>query len=99
MTHAPVQSSCVSAPDPTAYFDLATETLDRSELRGLQLRRLQDLVDEILPRNAFYARKLGGRRQIAGWDDFGQLPFTTKSEIAEDQARHPPFGSDLTYPL
>ena len=25
------------------------------------------------------------------------LPFTTKSELIEDQQRHPPFGSDLTF--
>src|SRR5213078_4804666 len=36
---------------------------------------------------------------LAGWDDFRRLPFTRKVELVEDQAAHPPFGSNLTYPL
>jgi phenylacetate-CoA ligase len=57
------------------------------------------LLDEILPRNPFYARKFGGRRSIASWNAFRQLPFTEKAEIAQDQAQHPPYGTNLTYPL
>jgi phenylacetate-CoA ligase len=87
----------VSIPAPTAFFDPATETLDRSSLRDLQLRRVQGLLSEILPRNAFYSRKFGSRRRVAGWDEFHQLPFTTKLELADDQERNPPYGSDLTY--
>ncbi len=26
------------------------------------------------------------------------LPLTTKGELVEDQMRHPPFGTDLTFP-
>jgi phenylacetate-CoA ligase len=65
----------------------------------MQLRRVQALLEEILPRNPFYARKLGSTRQIASWDEFRRLPFTTKQEIAEDQERAPPYGTNLTYPL
>jgi phenylacetate-CoA ligase len=72
--------------------------LERAKLRELQLRRVRELFAEILPRNAFYARKLGGRR-VETWDDFLELPFTTKSEIAEDQAQNPPYGTNLTYPI
>jgi phenylacetate-CoA ligase len=83
----------------TRVFDPATETLDRASLRSLQLERLQALLDEILPRNAFYRRKLGGRRTVTSWDAFATLPFTTKHELAEDQAHAPPYGTTLTYPL
>jgi phenylacetate-CoA ligase len=89
----------VSGPTLTGFFDPDTETLDRPRLRELQLRRVQALFDEILPRNEFYARKLGASRHVPTWDDFLQLPFTTKSEIADDQARQPPYGTNLTYPL
>jgi phenylacetate-CoA ligase len=82
-----------------AFFDPATETLDRDHLRALQLRKLRQLLDEILQHNAFYTRKLGPKRQIEDWDTYRQIPFTTKQEIAEDQALNPPYGSDLTYPL
>jgi len=89
----------VSVTALSAFFDPVAETLERVTLRELQLRRVNALLDEILPRNGFYARKLGSRRQVANWDDFRELPFTTKSELAEDQATRPPYGTDLTYEL
>ena len=36
---------------------------------------------------------------LRGWDDFRRLPLTLKRELAEDQTAHPPFGTNLTYPL
>jgi phenylacetate-CoA ligase len=81
------------------YFDAATETLDRGSLRDLQLRRFQELLEEILPRNRFYAAKLGDKRTVSNWDDFASLPLTTKAEIAEDQLASPPYGTNVTYPL
>ena len=80
------------------FFDPIAETLERLQLRELQLRRVQELLAEILPRNGFYAKKLGGHR-VKTWDDFQELPFTTKSEIAADQEENPPYGTILTYPL
>jgi phenylacetate-CoA ligase len=83
----------------SAFFDAPAETRDRAQLRAIQLDRVRALLEEVLPRNAFYANKLGARRRIDTWDDYAGLPFTTKQEIAEDQLRHPPFGTNLTYPL
>ena len=83
----------------TAYFDVENETRPRAKLHELQLGRVQALLDEILPRNAFYARKLGHTRRIETWDDFSQLPFTTKHELGDDQLQSPPYGTNLTYPL
>jgi phenylacetate-CoA ligase len=80
-------------------FDPPRETLDRARLTRHQLARLQAMLDEVIPANAFYTRKLGGRPTINGLDDLQRLPFTTKAELADDQAHHPPFGSNLTYPL
>ncbi len=60
------------------------------------------MLDEVLTSNAFYRgklRQLGvteGASAIARWSD---VPFTTKAEISSDQAAHPPYGTDLTYPL
>jgi phenylacetate-CoA ligase len=89
----------VSALESNSFFDPDTETLDRVGLRHLQQRRLGELLDEVLPDNAFYARKFGARRHVETWDEFRTLPFTTKTEIAADQQDCPPFGTDLTYPL
>jgi phenylacetate-CoA ligase len=81
------------------FFDAATETLDRATLRERQLRKVQELLSEILPANGFYARKLGPDCRIDNWDDFRRLPFTTKVELTEDQAQSPPYGTNLTYTL
>ncbi|MGI9147204.1 MAG: phenylacetate--CoA ligase family protein [Chloroflexota bacterium] len=89
----------MSARAVNGFFDSATETLDRRGLRDLQLRRAQALFDEILPRNVFYARKLGADRKVRSWDEFRRLPFTSKSEFAGDQSANPPYGTNLTYPL
>jgi phenylacetate-CoA ligase len=80
-------------------FDPALETLDREGITRHQLTRLQALLDEIVPNNAFYTRKLGRAPRVASLDDVRGLPFTTKAELADDQAQHAPFGSNLTYPL
>jgi phenylacetate-CoA ligase len=83
----------------SAFYDAVSETVDRETLRALQLRKLQALLVEILPRNAFYARKLGTQRQVRTWDEYRALPFTTKYDIADDQALSPPYGTNVTYPL
>lgn len=81
----------------------ATERLDRDDLASLQARRLQDLLQRIYRRNAFYTHKL----DAAGVDvatlqlpaDLSVLPLTTKRELVADQAAHPPWGSALTFPV
>jgi phenylacetate-CoA ligase len=65
-----------------------------ADLRAGQLARARELIRAVLPGNRFYARKFAGRDP----DDFARLPFTTKAELAADQAEHPPYGSALTYP-
>ena len=54
-------------------------------------------------RNAFYTRKCeqaGIRIESLRFpEDVDKLPFTTKAELTADQEAHPPYGSDLTYPL
>jgi phenylacetate-CoA ligase len=88
----------------TAYFDPSLETLSPDGLRAHQWQRLRSLAESVHPANAFIARKwkaagLSGPDDLRGWDDFFRLPFTLKSELVEDQAAHPPFGTNLTYPL
>ncbi|PYN62918.1 MAG: phenylacetate--CoA ligase [Candidatus Rokuibacteriota bacterium] len=62
------------------------------------------MARELLGSNAFVRAKwraagLAAVDDLRGWDDFGRLPFTWKREFVEDQAAHPPFGTNLTYPL
>jgi phenylacetate-CoA ligase len=66
------------------------------DLRAVQLERLHVGVRKVLETNAFYKQRL---HPVATWDDFERLPLTTKDEIMADQQAHPPFGTNLTYPL
>ena len=81
----------------------ATDFLDRPELARLQWSRLSELLAEILPRNRFYAAKFTAAgidpTRLRSLDEVNQLPLTTKAELIADQLAHPPYGSNLTYPL
>lgn len=65
------------------------------------MRRFRDLLDEVLPRNRFYARKFGEicTADFRSSEDLARLPMTTKAELIADQRANPPYGSILTYPL
>jgi phenylacetate-CoA ligase len=86
-------------PDPAAGRD---DYLDRAALIAYQRDRLRSLLQEILPRNRFYARKLADvsfdSRGFDGPAALAQLPFTTKAELIADQQQTPPYGRVLTYP-
>jgi phenylacetate-CoA ligase len=73
---------------------------NREAIEDRQVRRLRRTLDAIVPANEFYRRKYAGAdlRQIDSLDQFHKLPFTTKGELVEDQQKHPPFGTDLTFP-
>jgi len=60
------------------------------------MQLLDNLLAAILPKNPFYAAKLRG---AAPDSDLASLPFTLKQELIDDQIAHPPYGSNLTYPL
>src|SRR5271155_1118155 len=81
----------------------AEDFLDRPELRRLQWARLSALLAEILPRNRFYTAKYAAAgvdlTRLRGLEDLPQLPFTLKAELTADQLAHPPYGTNLTYPL
>jgi phenylacetate-CoA ligase len=73
----------------------------RELIASHQLAQLRRLLGTILPANAFYRNKLARiDPAIANLEDFSaRFPFTTKQELADDQRAHPPFGSNLTFPL
>lgn len=64
------------------------------------LRKINELLADILPANRFYAAKLA---ECAGpFDSLGEfsarVPFTTKEELAADRDAHPPLGTTHTWP-
>src|SRR5262245_59732746 len=73
---------------------------DRSPLEQLQLGKLNALLKGILPANAFYAHKLGRRQVVSTLEEFSRdFPLTTRNEVVRDRLEHPPYGSNLTFPL
>ncbi len=76
---------------------------DREELAADQRVKLRCLLGELVASNAFY----GPRIEAAGLDpesvtldEFtARMTTTSKAEIVADQRRHPPYGSNLTYPM
>ena len=71
----------------------------REHLEQQQLARLGEMLDRLLPANQFYRGKFAQANveNIDSLASLRELPFTTKSELVEDQQRHAPFGSDLTF--
>ena len=60
--------------------------------------RLGQLLELVLEQNPFQRARLEqlGLGRAPRLED---LPPLSKRELVEDQARHPPFGTNLTYPL
>jgi phenylacetate-CoA ligase len=71
----------------------------RAALENQQVARLRLMLQAILPANEFYRGKFAHTdlAQIDSLEQLQNLPFTTKSELVEDQRQHPPFGTDLTF--
>jgi phenylacetate-CoA ligase len=75
-----------------AIWDAQHETMDREQLRALQLERLQAAVTRVYERVPFYRDKLTALgvepSDVRSLDDVRGLPFTTKSDFREQY----PFG-------
>src|SRR2546429_1738554 len=70
------------------------ETWTDAQRKASQWSRLAARLPELQRDNAFYRGKLPKAASSQR-----ELPFTTKAELSEDQAAHPPFGTNLTYPI
>jgi len=55
--------------------------------------RFNEMRAILADRNRFYADRL---KQAVRFHD---IPFTAKQQLVEDQANHPPFGTNLTFPV
>ena len=68
-------------------------------LEAAQWRALKSLITELVPANPFQSAKLKGLPIHSLADFKAQVPFTHKKELIDDQLAHPPFGTNLTYPI
>lgn len=69
-----------------------------------QLHRFREMLAPVLETNSFYRQKLTeagvtDANDVKTFADYQQLPFTTKEELSADQVSHPPYGTNLTFPL
>ena len=75
----------------------------REDLEARQLSLLNRLLEETLASNAFYQNKIGGSAKAAKFSSLAEFqerfPLTTKAEWTADQEAHPPYGTNLAYPL
>lgn len=76
---------------------------DRETLAARQLSQLRAMLELVARDNPFYARKWAAAGVTSAPETlsqfFAQAPFTCKEELCEDQQAHPPYGTNLTYPL
>lgn len=79
----------------------------RADLEAQQLGSLRSLVMAVGASNPFYQRRWSqaglaaasheGPASLADFRD--RYPFTWKHELVADQSQHPPYGTNLTFPL
>lgn len=72
-------------------------------IRAAQLASLRRLLAEVAASNPFYAPILQRARLDGELPSlevfFDRMPLTDKQTIVDDQQRHPPYGTNLTYSL
>ena len=75
----------------------------RQEIENNQLARLRSLIRTLALLNPFYRERIrsaGFEQEVPNLGVFRErFAFTLKEEIEQDQKLHPPYGSNLTYPL
>ena len=74
---------------------------EREALWLRQRQALERLLRLVRQRNRFWAEKLRSwsDRPIRTYADLRTLPVTDKEELVRDQEAHPPYGTNLTFPL
>ncbi|HEX6312851.1 MAG TPA: AMP-binding protein [Acidimicrobiia bacterium] len=84
-------------PDDDRCWSRRLETASRDELRAIQDDKLATAVRYAYDRIPYYRRKLDALGAAPGdvksVDDLALLPVTTKQDMADDLAVHPPWGT------
>jgi phenylacetate-CoA ligase len=88
---------------PRRYLEPRVERASRAEMTRWQTQRLRRQVKHAFTNSPFYRRKLAAAalkpEVIRTLADLARLPFTTKDELKENQAEHPPWGDVLAVPF
>ncbi len=74
------------------YWNRPIETMEREEMKKLQLSRLKNVVERMYTQVPFYRQRMQQfgllPQDIATLEDLGKLPFTTKQDMRD----HYPYG-------
>jgi phenylacetate-CoA ligase len=85
------------------YLEPEIERRSRAAMTRWQSARLREQVRHAAAHSPFYRRKLKAAgvsaARVQSLDDLRHLPFTTKSELADNQAAMPPWGDLLAVPV
>ena len=89
-------------PPKHRYFNKASETMPREQVRTWQWEQIRALLDRI-SQNEFYRQRFAeagvNPAKISSLDDFAErVPYITKRDLLEDQQMHPPYGQRLMVP-
>jgi phenylacetate-CoA ligase len=85
------------------YLDRKIETASLKEIQKLQEAKLAKQLDYLFDRSLFYQEKFQAakirRKDYRRLRDLEYFPFTTKEELRESQASHPPLGKHIAADL
>ncbi|HLO01561.1 MAG TPA: hypothetical protein VK191_00400, partial [Symbiobacteriaceae bacterium] len=81
------------------YWNPKNELMDRSDLKALQLHKLQRMTEWAYAKSPFHRRKFEAAgfhpEQIRSLDDLCRIPLTTKDEWLASQREQPLYGDNL----
>ena len=84
------------------YWNPRHETMPRSDLEALQVRKLKTLIEWTDAQVPFHAKRLRNAGvtadSINSLEDLRRIPFTTRDEWMEGQLEQPPYGPILAAP-
>lgn len=85
------------------YLEPTLERASRATMRRRQTARLRTQLAHAYARSPFYRRKFREAgvtpATVKTLEDLRRLPFTTKDELKQNQAEHPPWGDLLAVPF
>lgn len=64
-----------------------------------QLDRLGGMLSRVLATNSFWQERLEDVSAPRNASEFRRLPLTSNDHLSRNHRQHPPFGSNLTYPI
>jgi phenylacetate-CoA ligase len=84
-------------------MEISADLQSADQPESIRWSKFQAMLDELAGQNSFQLAhwpQLREISQLSGFDQFSeQCPFTTKDKLAKDRMDHPPYGTNLTYPL